>query len=97
MYPLQHSQGGSVKGRFDGLNRHADPHTCMVVGCRGKALYRNVLTRGERGYCATHKAMAISHAPASQHSTEKHMAKWTQTHENDWVIEVNDRGMPFDL
>lgn len=48
---------------------------CMVAGCMKKALYVNATSKrheGVRGYCADHKAHAVSIAPG----TEENMSKW---------------------
>jgi hypothetical protein len=45
--------------RTPGLSRSGDAHTCMVVGCTKKALYRS-RTQTQRGYCADHKALAAT-------------------------------------
>lgn len=44
------------------INRHAVGR-CMVVGCHGKALYRNPQRKDSgRGYCAAHKACSVTRA-----------------------------------
>lgn len=50
-----------------GVDNNAPVGTCMVVGCTKTALYRNASTvrqtKTERGYCSTHKALAVCAPP----------------------------------
>jgi hypothetical protein len=46
----------------DGTFTRKSPDLCMVTECERKALYRCPSTRGRggRGYCAAHKALAVT-------------------------------------
>lgn len=51
-------------GRKHAREIAARPDLCIMAGCVGPALYRNAVTRKRviSGYCAAHKAEAVSAA-----------------------------------
>lgn len=42
-----------------GLDVNGPIETCMVAGCVRRALYRHPQTRSGRGYCSTHRSLAV--------------------------------------
>lgn len=60
-----------------GVDQHQVTITvCMVVGCHGKAIYRNVTTRTNRGYCNAHKHMAVTQGPFASEAKCGRFVDW---------------------